>query len=114
MLPANINTRDVNGCVAVEILGELDVANSLALEKYLAGVFKKFPQGVILDMSGVNYIASSGLAALISILRKSKETRVPFAICCLTPFVRQSLEVTNLRDVLPIYKDCDSASRDIS
>ena len=89
----------------VRILGELDVANATELSDYLNCLFKKFPRRVILNLEGVNYIASSGLAMLVSALKKSRETRVPFAICGLSPLARKAVEMTTLHEILPIYSN---------
>ena len=104
-------TREVGSATVVEVTGELDVANATELAEYLNGVFKKFPRKVILNLDGVGYMASSGLAMLVSALRKSREMRVQFGICGLSPIVRQSVEVTALNELLPIYTDVNEAVR---
>jgi anti-sigma B factor antagonist len=107
----SFETREVGGAMVVEVTGELDVANATGLAEHLNGVFKKFPKKVILDLDGVGYMASSGLAMLVSALRKSREMRVVFGICGLSPIVRQSVEVTALHEILPIYSDVNDALR---
>lgn len=93
----------------VQINGELDVANAMELSDYLTGLFKKFPKRVILNLEAVNYIASSGLAMLVAALKKSRETRVPFAICGLSPMARKAVEMTTLHEILPIYENVDES-----
>ena len=66
---------------------------------------------LFLDLVGVGYMASSGLAMLVSAFRKSREMRVVFGICGLSPIVRQSVEVTALHEILPIFSDVNDALR---
>ncbi len=105
----SFQTREVGGATVVEVTGELDVANATDLAEHLNGLFKKFPRKVILDLDGVGYMASSGLAMLVSALRKSREMRVDFGVCGLSPIVRKSVEVTALNEVLPIFLDLNDA-----
>lgn len=107
-------TKEIAGAVVVEVIGELDVGHATELSEYLTGVFKKFPRKVVLDLEGVGYMASSGLAMLVSALKKSRETRVLFGICGLSTVVRHSLEVTSLNEILPIYGDVNEALRNLN
>lgn len=100
-----LEITEKNNATIVQINGELDVANAMELSEHLTQLFKKFPKRVILNLEAVNYIASSGLAMLVSALKKSRETRVPFAICGLSPLARKAVETTTLHEILPIYKD---------
>jgi anti-sigma B factor antagonist len=103
--------RNKGDLTVIEVVGELDVATATELSEYLRGVMKKFPKKLVLDLSGVRFMASSGLAMLISTLKRSKESRISFGICGLTPVVRQTIEVTTLHEVLPIFDDVDDADQ---
>jgi len=105
----DFKVNEKSNATIVQINGELDVANAMELSDYLTGLFKKFPKRVILNLEAVNYIASSGLAMLVAALKKSRETRVPFAICGLSPLARKAVEMTTLHEILPIYEDVDEA-----
>lgn len=110
-IPMPYEVKEKNGATVVEVQGELDVAAATELGQHLNSLLKKFPKVLVLDLEGVGYIASSGLAMLVSALKKSREMRVQFAICGLSPFVRRSVEVTALNEVLPIYEDVNEAIR---
>ena len=103
----NSHTKD--GTTVVEVQGELDVATATELREFLLQVMKRYPQKLILDLSGVRFMASSGLAMLISTLKKSKESRIAFGVCGLSPVVRQTVEITTLHEILPIFDDVKEA-----
>ena len=53
--------------------GEIDLHVSLRVERSLASMIKKRPEHIVVDLSGVTFIDSSGLAALIHALQDMKE-----------------------------------------
>ncbi len=108
-----LEVLEKSNATIVQIDGELDVANAMELSDNLTVLFKKFPKRVILNLEGVNYIASTGLAMLVSALKKSKETRVPFAICGLSPVAKKAVEMTTLDEILPIYTDVKESLKNL-
>ena len=106
--------RNIDGSMVVEVTGELDVAGSVELTEFINNTLKKFPKRVILNLDGVGYMASSGLAMLVAVLKKSREMRVMFGICGLSPVVRHSIEVTALHEILPIFSDVTEAIRKLA
>ncbi|MBW7939474.1 MAG: STAS domain-containing protein, partial [Candidatus Omnitrophica bacterium] len=105
---------NIDGSMVVEVTGELDVAGSAELTEFINNTLKKFPKRVILNLDGVGYMASSGLAMLVAVLKKSREMRVMFGICGLSPVVRHSIEVTALHEILPIFSDVTEAIRKLA
>jgi len=63
-----------------------------------------------LDFSGVTFIDSSGLAALVSLYKKAREAGVGFEISGIQDAVRLILELTGLDTILPISGQLSSGS----
>jgi len=64
---------------------------------------------IVVDMSRLEYINSSGLAFLVLLAQKMREAS---GMCCLTGVrerVQEVLKVTNLSRLLPIHPDLESA-----
>ncbi|WP_424952829.1 STAS domain-containing protein [Deinococcus sp.] len=55
-----------------------------------------------LDLSGVSFIDSSGLAALIGLYKRAREIGVGFELSGIQDGVRLILEITGLERILPI------------
>jgi anti-sigma B factor antagonist len=66
---------------------------------------------VILDMSGVKFVDSSGLGALISCLRSLNGRRGDFRLCELTNTVRALFELMRMHRVFNIHASRDEAVR---
>jgi anti-anti-sigma factor len=65
-----INVSVVEGCGVVAVSGEIDIATAGQLVALLAAEIDQRPDGVVVDLSGVAFMSSSGLGVLI----ESQET----------------------------------------
>ena len=69
-MKTNIEKQEDKYLVTLE--GELDTAAAAEVEKILQPLYSSDGKDVIIDCSGLEYIASSGLRILISILKGAK------------------------------------------
>jgi len=69
----------VGGIQLVKPVGKLDVVHLHRPEEYFEELCARMPQGlkVVVDLSGVEYIASSGWSVLLSRRRPSSAKRRP-------------------------------------
>jgi anti-sigma B factor antagonist len=58
---------------------------------------------VVLDMSGVKFVDSSGLGALISCLRLLNGKKGDFRLCCMSTTVRALFELMRMHRVFSIF-----------
>jgi anti-sigma B factor antagonist len=89
--------------------GEIDLhvsPNVVASLKMMAE--KKLPQ-LIVDLTRVSYIDSSGLAALIEGMQNVQEYGGKFALVALQEPVRVIFEIARLDQVFRIFPDIDAA-----
>ncbi len=113
--------------------GELDASNYLDVIDYVRKLYKAGTRQLIIDLSDVSFLSSSGLVALHSsaLVMRGDEPPSPdlgwsafhaiasdveqegFETCCTLvnpqPRVRKSLEMTGFSAFLHIYNDIDSA-----
>ena len=68
----NTNIEKQEGKYLVTLEGELDTAAAAEVEKKLQPLYNTDGLDVVIDCSGLEYIASSGLRILISILKGAK------------------------------------------
>ena len=69
-----MNTRieEIDGKYVATLKGEMDTAAAMEAEEVLKPLYKSEGKDVIIDCSGLEYIASSGLRILLSILKGAK------------------------------------------
>jgi len=68
-------------------------------------------RGVVVDLSGVGYMDSSGIATLIEGLQRAKREGRNFRLSGLTPAVRDVFDLARLAEVFEIFSTRDEAIR---
>lgn len=69
---------------------------------------------LVLDFSGVDYIASVGLRALMVASRQAKSSGGRIGIAALQPMVREVFSIARFDLVIACFDSIDSASRELS
>jgi anti-sigma B factor antagonist len=82
--------------------GEIDLHISPRVERALASIIKKRPAQVVVDLSGVTFIDSSGLAALIHAMQDIKQYGGKLTLSGMNDSVRPIFEMARLDQVFVI------------
>ena len=64
---------------------------------------------LVLDLSGVAFVDSSGIGALIGALRRSRETGSAVAVCSPRPSVNRVLDLVGLDRLVPVVANVEQA-----
>jgi anti-sigma B factor antagonist len=98
-------SADSSGASGVAIHGEVDVAAVPKLERALEAAIETTAGGFVIDLSGVEFLDSSGLLALLNARGLlAREERALAVVCPASP-VRHLLEVAGVSELLAV---CDS------
>ena len=89
--------------------GEIDLHISPNVTASLSMMIEKKPKQLIVDLSRVTYIDSSGLAALIEGMQNVEEYGGKFALAGLQETIRTIFEIARLDQVFQIFPDLDAA-----
>ena len=92
--------------------GEIDLDVSPRIAASLTEMIDRKPEKLVVDLSEVTYIDSSGLAALIEAMQNVDKYNGKFALAGLQENVRPIFEIARLDQVFRIYPDVDSALAD--
>ena len=68
----NSKIEEIDGKYFATLEGEMDTVAAVEAEKVLKPIYDSNGKDVIIDCSGLEYIASSGLRILLSILKGAK------------------------------------------
>lgn len=82
--------------------GEIDLHRSHRVERSLASMIKKKPDHLVVDLSGVTFIDSSGVAVLIRALQNIQEYGGKFSLRGMNDKVRPIFEIARLDQVFVI------------
>lgn len=89
--------------------GEIDFSRSPGLRSELMALLQKKPGKLVLDLSGVPYMDSSGVATLVEALQVQRKAGARLVLCCLQPKVRGIFEIARLNMVFTIVPDAEAA-----
>lgn len=86
----------------VDVAGDIDLNRSLDFQKSLLDVLDKGPLRIIVNLSGVPYMDSSGVAALVKLLSRTRKCGAQLCLVGLTKRVQSLFEITRLDVVFTI------------
>jgi anti-sigma B factor antagonist len=90
----------------IALKGEIDLESSpLARELLLSNVAGK--KNILVDLSAVSYIDSSGVASLVEALQASRKNGTEFALAAASEAARRVLELARLDKVFTMYNTID-------
>ena len=89
--------------------GETDLHVSPEVAESLRTMTAKKPKHLVVDLSKVTYLDSSGLAVLIDGMQNVQEYGGKFAVAGVQESVQHILDLARLDQVFQIYPDVDSA-----
>jgi anti-sigma B factor antagonist len=88
---------------------EIEVYNISEIKEVLFDIIEKGNRRLIMDMSRVEYIDSSGLGVLVSVLKKVKHAEGKLVLISPKSSVKQILSLTNLDKVFNIQDNLENA-----
>jgi len=91
------------------VTGELDVASARGFKEVLLDVVDGGTDGVVVDLADTTFIDSSGLAVLLTAVKRLRPRTGRLVLVTTNPSIGHSLEIIGLSDVLPIYPSRDAA-----
>src|SRR5258706_13026608 len=105
-----ISVRNEADSAVIDVKGDIDLYSSPQVRQTILDTLnQKTAKRVIVDLTGVRYVDSSGVASLVEGLQLSRKSQVRFALCGLNKAPRQVLELTRLIKVFEIHETLDAA-----
>ena len=89
--------------------GDIDLHISPVVTETLNAMIKKKPEWIMIDLSGVTYIDSAGMAALILAMQEVEAYGGKFFLSGLQETIRSILETSRLDGIFRIFPDVDAA-----
>jgi len=102
----DVRINQTEGVTIAEVEGEINISTSPELKKRFEKVSE--PK-VIINLSKVDYVDSSGLATLVEILKKARSRGGSIHLTHLSDKVRSLFEITKLDKLFGIYSDDQTA-----
>jgi anti-sigma B factor antagonist len=105
-----LNIVEQGEIVKIEVNEErMDAHNSGDLKERMLGLFDEGKCNLVIDLSAVRFVDSSGLGALVSGFKNASARDGSLKLCGLQPQVRSMFELTRLHRVFEIFASMDEA-----
>jgi anti-sigma B factor antagonist len=101
------------GVDILRVEGEVDLHFAPVLRQVLNGKAQQRCPALLLDLSAVEFINSSGIAAILEYLRDAAENRALFCIGGISPRLRPIVEMVRLDRSMPVFADAARAKEAI-
>ena len=108
-LPIQIDA--ITDGVVIRPSGDIDLSRAPSLRTQIAEVFKTTPMRMIVDLSDVPYMDSSGVATLVEGMQIASRSETKFILLGLQDRVRSIFEIARLDTVFTITLDMEAAER---
>jgi anti-sigma B factor antagonist len=99
--------KDASVIVSPE--GDIDLSRSPVLRTTLREAQAKKPARLVVDLSGVDYMDSSGVATLVEALQIARRNNTKMILCGLKERVRSIFEIARLDTVFTIAASQEAA-----
>ena len=103
-----IELEEADGYTVCRPVGELDAYTVGQFREALAELASR-PK-LLIDMSGVPFVDSAGLGALIGGIRRSRESGGDVAVCCNRPTLVRLLHTTGFDRIVTVTETLEEAA----
>jgi len=99
-----LETELVNGVLVVRPEGELDLGSADLFRDHVdRALARGRVRGVVLNLSGVTFIDSSGLGAVLGRYRRVRQEGMAMAMAAAPAKLQPVLELSGLLKIMPLY-----------
>jgi len=95
--------------IVVAAQGRVDSTSSEDMEKRVVALLQRGEKRLVLDLSGVDYMASVGLRVLLTTAKKSTAVEARLVLAAPTDFVREILTMTGFLNYFEVFDSVTAA-----
>lgn len=105
----DVSVSSDRGAPVVAIKGEVDLYSAPQVRDAILGAAEQRPRALLVDLSGVSYMDSSGVATLVEGLQRSRGYGGRFLLFGLEPAIREVFRFARLEQVFEICETAEEA-----
>ena len=103
-----VKRLSLTGAICVSVGGEVDLANASELLAHLKAVAEA-EDHLIVDLSGLRYIDSSGLKVLVDAYRLFAASKRQMVLAATTGMVKKVLNIAGVGQIVPMFPTVETA-----
>lgn len=99
----SVSTHDQAGRTIVAATGEVDVYTAPVLDEALSAAIAGGATSVVVDLSGVDFLDSTGLSVLVKALKRVRDADGALDVVVTAERVSKVFRITGLDQVIPVH-----------
>ena len=103
-----VHSREVGAATVITVSGELDIHTAPDLTEVLSPA-SAAGQPVIVDLTDVTFMDSSGLSVFVTALKRAREAGTTLVLVVSEPRVMRVFSITGIDTLIDIHATLDSA-----
>lgn len=105
----SFDIRDDEGVPVLAVTGEIDVYTAPSLREQLVALSQGSSTTIVVDLSDVSFVDSTGLGVLVSGLKRFREAGGDLPLVVTQPQILKVLEITGLATVFSVHSTVTAA-----
>lgn len=101
--------RYTSGAAVIKLAGEVDMSHSPSVHQTLVEVLENRPARLIIDLTEVTYMDSSGVGTLVDALRRVRVSGGKLCLVAVAPRVLSVLQITKLDQFFEMHQTLEEA-----
>ena len=97
------------GTAVLVVQGEIDTLTAPAFTTATAELVERPEETLVIDLTGVRFLASTGLAVLITAAHRAEERGIRLCLVVSTRAIRRPLEITGTDQLFDLHPELNAA-----
>lgn len=103
------SVRHQSAVAIIDLQGEINALAEEVLNAAYDEASANQPETILLNFRQIEYMNSTGIALIVGLLKRARQTNRAFAACNLSEHYREIFQITRLADFMRIFSDEASA-----
>jgi anti-anti-sigma factor len=108
-----LSERHDGDAVVLSAEGIVDMAAAPTLTDQIRAILRQRPAVLVIDLTGVTFLATAGMSVLMEANRKSEQLAISFRVVAQGPVTVKSMQLLGIDDLLAIYPTVSTALHDV-
>ena len=109
----DVSFRENGAYGLITITGRVDATNAPELDSQLDEILIQTNLAVIVDLSGVEYMSSSGLRSILKLAKQCQAKKLFLGCCSLQPNVAEVFRISGFSTIIKLFDNLESAEQAI-
>jgi anti-anti-sigma factor len=104
-----LKQEKIGNVLAISISGRVEINTAPKLKQNVMGPIESGERQLLVDLSGLEYISSSGLGVLLHAAKTLEKQKGSVMLCALKPHIKEVFQICGFTKIFPLYETREEA-----